>query len=261
VTRKRSITAVRHYVKPDQKLIRAEALRFNLPTENLVAVLAAFGSLPASGQCELLNQVYFALGRYGFRTKTNRVVTPSEQRNRLKMIEATARKLLKLLGVNCNKVAPPWFWENSPDRSPWERLRIFGTPDAKGIAVLMRLAAAGINHRDVDSVNAELAVASNRMAEAAISLLCLRSQARLAEHNIKTREGWGGSRNRPTPKGALMRDAITIYARLRKQYPDSGNKPGYGEPMLKFIRAVAALACASVTDDEIEEVWRVRHSN
>jgi hypothetical protein len=124
----------------------------------------------------------------------------------------------------------------------------------------MQLATAGISHSDGDEdrVNAELAAASNQTAEAVMSLLWLRSQAQLAQQSVRLREGRGGTRKRPTPKGALIRDAITIYSHMRKQHLTSGNKPGFGGPMLRFVRAVADLASVVLTDSQIEEVWRVR---
>jgi hypothetical protein len=261
VTRKR-ITAARQSFKPDQNLISGQVIRFCLPPENIAAVLSAFGAIPEAGQRELLDHLLLALNRYRFGSKAKPIMTPSKQRNQLRRVEITIRRLLTLLGLNGKNATPPSFWDNSPDYTPWQRLMIFGKPDATGWAILMRLASAGINDQggEVDRVNAELATASDRTAEAARLLLWLRSQAELAERRVRQREGWGGSRNRPTPKGALIRDAITIYAHMRKHYPDSGNTLGYGK-LRKFIRAVAALASVTLADREIEEVWRVRDSS
>jgi hypothetical protein len=147
-------------------------------------------------------------------------ITPSEQRNQLKKIETTTRRLLSLFGVNYNNVAP-WILDNSCNRSPWQRLHIFGKPNVSGSAILMRLATAGIsldgsagransesaaasnrmaeaarllgvsaelaagNRNFARRVNAELAAASDRMAEAVMSLLWLRSQASLAEQSVR----------------------------------------------------------------------------
>ena len=255
--RSRSAAAVRGCFEPNQKLIQAEAARFDLPTEKLTAVLAVFGPLPEDGQRQLLHRLYSAFVPYWFGRKTERVITSGATRDRLRTIEASARKLLNYLGVNYKIVAPPWCWENALDRTPWEKLSILGKPDAKGSAILMRLASADNDYRnvDVDRVNAELAVASKRTAEVVTSLLWLRSQAQLAAQRVQPQKGRGGVRNRPTPQGALLRDCIFIYAHMRDQYPQSGRKPGYGGPMLRFVRAVAALADESVTDNAIKEVW------
>jgi hypothetical protein len=282
LTRKRSTTAVRQCFEPDQKLIRVEAVRLSLPPEKIAAVLSAFGPVPEPGQRKLLRYISSALNEYRFQlgTKAGTRVTPSGHRKRLKRIEETTQKLLSLFGVKCRVMPHPWLLENSPTHSPWLRLTTLqrldknGRPpdpklrpealaaamDATAEATLVRLAAAGINDRDgdADRVNVELAAASNRTAEVVISLLWLRSQAEAAARDIRTRNGHGGPRRRPTAKGALIRGAISIYTHVRKQYPNSGNKPGYGEPMLGFIRAVVALAGESVTDHEIKEVWRVR---
>lgn len=257
--RKRRTTAVRHSL--DQKLIETEATRFNLPPENLAGVLSVFGPLPEDGQRNLLDHLYIALGRYGLMTKAVRVITPSALRHRLRMIESTARKLLRFLGVDCNKAALSWFL-NSPHVAPQQRLGMLGELHLKGRAAWTQLTIASINYNgeDEERASAESAAASRRTAEAVLSLLWLCSQSSLAAQSVRVRNGSGGSRNRSTPQNALIRDVINIYAVMRMQYPDSGNKPGYGGHMLRFIRAVAALAGTSVTDSQIKEVWRVRVS-
>jgi hypothetical protein len=259
-TRKNKLTA-RQYFRPDEKLIQTESTRFRLSPAKLRAVLSAFGPLPNEAQRKLLLDTYSALGRYQFRAMTVQVITAGTQRDQLKIVKATARKLLSVLGVKHKKVSPLPFWENWPG-PPWSRLKVLGKLDAKGEAILMQLATAGIKHRNRDAarVNTELQTRSNRTAEVVISLLWLRSQAELAEQSLRPRKGRGGSRNRPTPKGALIRDAITMYSRMREQHPNSGNKPGFGGPMVKFIKAVAHLASVTLTDKQIEDVWRVRVS-
>jgi hypothetical protein len=287
VTRRPSTAAGRQRFELDQNLIRAEALRFGLPPENIAAVLSTFGPMPEQGQRELLRHIPSALSRYWFQLKASAPtavrVTPSEQRNRLKLVEKTARKLLSLFGVKCRVMPPRCLLENSPIHTPSQRLRILqrldkdGRPldpkarpealaavmDATAGAILVRLAAAGINPTDgdADRVNVELAAASDRTAEVVISLLWLHSQAEAAVRDVRTRKGHGGARRRPTPKGALIRGAVSMYAHLREQYPKSGKKPRYGGPMLRFIRAVAALAGACVTDSEIKDVWKSRNSS
>src|SRR5262249_50442983 len=107
-----------------------------------------------------------------------------------------------------------------------------------------------------DRVRLQLAAASNRTAEAIISLMWLRSQADLAQQSVRLRKGSGGFRRYATPRGALIRNAINIYSHMRGKYPRSGRKPGFGGPMVKFIKEVAQLASVTLTDKKIEDVWR-----
>ena len=58
----------------------------------------------------------------------------------------------------------------------------------------------------------------------------------------------------------LIRSAIAIYEKFRSDYPNSGNKPGYGGPMQRFVHAIAELFGAHVTDADIRDQWRARNS-
>jgi hypothetical protein len=265
-------------------------VQFGLPPEKLRAALLAFGPMPDDGQRELLLQICSAIDRYRFGSK-KQVITASTLRNQLRTIEATTRKLLSLLGVK-KRVTPVriipseirrdskgatilvplvnagldpgqgdnYFhhFQKSSGLTAWEWLKIFCKPDSKGMAALMRLVTAGINPGEGD--NPKLGAQANRMTETAVSLLWLRGQAELAGQNIPTREGRGGSRNRAKPKGLLIRESINIYCGMRKQYPASGSRLGFGGPMLRFISAAADLAPLPLSNKEIEAVWRVRVS-
>jgi hypothetical protein len=151
---------------------------------------------------------------------------------------------------------------DAPGGTPLQILHSL-VPNATGGPILTRLATASINHRgrEKHEVDAELTTEFNRVRDAAISLFWLHSQAELALQRLSVQMGRGGSRNRATPKGSLIRETLNIYSHMRKRFPGSGSKPGFGEPMLRFIRAVADLASLTLSNREIEQVWRVRDSS
>ena len=114
-----------------------------------------------------------------------------------------------------------------------------------------------------EAVNARLVMNSDQIADAVIALLRLLelTGAAVAKEDDKTVRVRGGPRRKPTPAGALIRDAINLYAELRDQYPESGPPPGFGGPMVRFIRSLGALAAIDLTDAQIGEIWRVRETN
>jgi hypothetical protein len=204
------------------------------------------------------------MGHYQVLAKTIGRITPSEERNRLKAIKICTQKLLLEFGVNPNNATGRIVQGRLSDRPSWEQLRLLNKENARGLNVALQLAFAGIETTDKDMtiVNAELRKASTQVADAVIGLLKLHQRAKAAMQVMTKRiaPGRGGSRHRPTAKGRLLRDAITIYAHMREQYPDSGNKFGYGGPMLRFVHAAAALYGTHVRDAEIRDACRARKS-
>ena len=270
MTARKGKTAARHFV-PDEKPIQDLSERFRLPPDKLRAVVSAFGPISKKGQRELLRCVGLALVDYWFAAKTqqagSRRVTPSEIRKRLMTIEAAIRRLLNLFEINCDE-AFSRLVESASNLTPLQRWSILQrasmlrAPPSIAGAIFLRLATAGINYGDWDEdrVKLESAAASERIAEALIPLMWLRTQTELAQQGVRLRKGSGGFRHRATPKGALIRNAINIYSHMRREFPRSGKKPGFGGPMVKFIKEVAHLAPAALTDKQIEEVWRARAS-
>jgi hypothetical protein len=103
---------------------------------------------------------------------------------------------------------------------------------------------------------------NDQVANAVIGLLDLYRRAENARQ-AKTKQvapGRGGDHHRPHPKGQLIRDAIAMYEHMRNQYPDSGDKPGYGGPLLRSIHAVADLYGTGVRDADVWDAWRTRKS-
>jgi hypothetical protein len=216
---------------PDRSLTQRYATTYGWKTENLAAVLSDFGPLPEVGQEQLIQCLVRAFGRYQHAAKTIQRITPSDQRNQLKAIEQTAKKLLRQLDE---------------------------------IGVKMWLATAGVVTADRDEVvvNAELRTTNDSVADAIRALTDLRERAKTAALAISKRivPTRGGSQRRPGAKGQLINEAIAIYSHMRMQHPESGNRPGFGGPMLRFVHEVGKLYGQDLRDSEIREVWRTRKS-
>jgi hypothetical protein len=108
------------------------------------------------------------------------------------------------------------------------------------------------------AVNAELQEATRLVTDSVFGLLDLHERAKRAVQMATKRTApvKGGPRHQPAAKGRLIRDAIAIYKHMRMQHPDSGNKPGRGGPMFRFVYAVAALYGTHVCDAAIRDAWR-----
>jgi hypothetical protein len=224
-------TASGKVYSPDQLLIQRYATTYVWKRENLIAVLAEFGPLPEEGQEQLIRCLVLAFAPYQLLAMTKERITPSQQHNRLKAIEKTAKKLLEQLGES---------------------------------AVNMWLSSAGIvtTGRDEAAINAELREASHRIDDIVRAVMDLHDRASTAARVVskRIRPERGGFRHRPSAKGQLIRKAIAIYSHVRAQYPDSGKQAGFGGPMLRFVHAVAALYGGCVRESDIREVWRTRKS-
>jgi hypothetical protein len=236
------------------------ATTYRLDPTKLTAVLSQFGSLPNYGQEQLMGCLILTHGRYKWNTNSQRV-TFTEERKQLEAIEAITEKLLLQLGVNPRNAAPQSLWDQS-ERPPLEQLRTLGQQDKEKLGITMRLVTAKIDIAEEQLISAQIADTENRIASAVASLLFLHRQASAAALAARNRvsRGRGGSRNRPASKGQLIRDAIAIYAHLRRSFPNSGPKPGFGGPMVRFVVAVGSLCDAMLASAEIHDVWRLRKS-
>jgi hypothetical protein len=265
VTRKRTRRNGNQTYVPDDRLIQRYSSAYCWEPAKLAAVLSQFGRLPEAGQEHLIRCLVQALGQYKILGKNVRRITPSEIRRRLDRVELHARNLLLELGINPNDRLVRAFQDTLSERSSWERLRSLVKQSSNGPVVLMQLRAVGIDtaENDIAASNAAFERASNSVADAVLALLNFHKRAEIA---VQTATKWivplrGGPRNYPSAKGQLIRDAITIYGHMRSQHPDSGNQPGYGDPMLRFVHAIAELYGARVRDDDIHDIWRARKSN
>lgn len=265
MTRKRAGAVFGTAYSPDESLIQRYTTTYPLKKRNLTAVLSEFGPLPEVGQEQLIRCLVLTSNRYQFAAKTIERVTPGKQRDLLKAVETTSRKLLLQLGISVKNVSARVLRERSSNHPPSVRGLFLGMQTPLGMMVNSWLSQAGIGtaNRDAASVNTDLSVASNDLANSITGLLYLHDRAKEAVQSAsaQTTQKRGGPRHRPGPRGELIRDAIAIYEHLRAQYPESGNRPGLGEPIRGFVRAVGALFDVSMTDLEINEGWRHRRSN
>jgi hypothetical protein len=247
---------------PSDHLIQRYSLNYSLDPTKLANALSEFGRLPETGQVQLIRCLVLALGKYQMLAKNDGRVIPSKLRSQLATVETTARKLLLLLGVKYITLL---------DRVHSERLRLLRAQNEGGLYVkdklvhlINQLTFAYVETQDKDeaTVNAELKEANDRVTDAIVGLFDLHKRAKTARHIVAKHitSGRGGSRHRPKPKGQLIRNAIAVYRHMRTQHPDSGNKPGYGPPLLRFVHAVANLYDARVRNADIHDAWRARNS-
>ena len=232
MTRKHAGAVSGERYSPDQLLIQRYATIYAWKKEDLIAVLSEFGPLPEVEQEQLIRYLVQGFSRYQTVAMTVERITPSEQRNQLNAIEQTAKRLLQKL-------------------------------DETGVKMWLTTAGILTAGRDEVAVNAELRKANDRVADAVRALMDLRERAKTAAlaTNKWIAPGRGGSRRRPKAKGQLIKDAIAIYSHMRMQHPESGKRPGFGGPILKFVCAVGKLYGSCVRDSDIREVWRVWKSN
>jgi hypothetical protein len=61
--------------------------------------------------------------------------------------------------------------------------------------------------------------------------------ADMAAYNSPARGHGGARRDRPAPITDLVHRLLDVYANIRERFPNSGPKPGFGGPLIRFIRA------------------------
>jgi hypothetical protein len=272
---------------PDAKLVEGSALHFRWAKEALGEVLSLFGNLPMAGQTELISKLIAAHGRFQLRGRNVQTITDIQKRNQLRAVETSARRLLRLLGVNVNNIPPREHPALLADCSASRFVSLLRGPAATNLvadkrqlvadAVPIWLTILELGQMD-RSKESDLALIRAKMKEntdlcnnAIVGLCWIYERAKMVaglEEPKATaqRQGpleppkRGGARNPPTQKGQVIRDALAMYSEMRRQYPDSGNRPGLGAPMRSFVRSVGSLFGAELIDDEIDEVWRTtRH--
>lgn len=75
----------------------------------------------------------------------------------------------------------------------------------------------------------------------------------------QVQRGHGGARNTPKPVGQLIRDFITVYRELRRDFPTSGRAPAWGGALKRFLHASLDLLNEQGVDDYVlERQWRIR---
>jgi hypothetical protein len=243
---------------------------FPFERSTFVNAMVSFGPLPKRGQRDLidcLTKLYLANQPVQIMP-----IAPSKVRDRVKNIETAARKMLLLLGINKKGAEILRHREEHWPASDRSSAVGFATEDILAGVARLRLSTAGTAGTPitVDRLQAWSRVhpglpiqlpqnpGLSRLNNFIFDLSWLQRQAETAAGEVgkRTLHGRGGARVRPTPQGKLMREAIAVYVAMRRQYPKSGHKPGYGGPLLRFVYAVADLCRTRVTDQTIRDVWR-----
>lgn len=245
---------------PDELLIQSASSRWQFENSKLADALSAFGPLSKDGQLELVRRLVEVRSLY--QLGSARPITPSNESRRLRKIEATTNRLLLQLSIDTRAAEFLRRWEVSANSTRSLDVSIAIQKDMTGRSVRMRLAAACIDAANIAATNEHLGRRSARLDALIFELLWLQQRVQIAVNEVNKRmeHGRGGARRTRTATGLLIQESIAIYAATREQYPRSGNEPGFGAPMLRFIKAVAALVDARADDTAIHEVWRSRKS-
>jgi hypothetical protein len=198
-----------------------------IPLEKFDEVLSAFGQLPESAQCELTTRLIRASGSYGLRIFIENQGLPGERekREQLQKICASAKALLKLLGV-----------------SEPEKLAL-GLGSIPLHSVATTDIVTGLYRIAVERRPLEGAVdAWERLNALFVLLSDLVAITAHVELGPKKPKGRGA-------KGELIYEIIEIYGELRRRFPNSGPKPGFGGPLKTFVRASSqfAISAAGIT--------------
>jgi len=213
---------------PDTVL--TELWRAEIPPENFAAVLSAFGSLPEEAQYDLVVGLAKPVAIYGLRKTVEKQKFPPahRRRKRLKDISTSARRILKLLGVD-------------KAESIASGVRIGSNLHPTAITdVLIALYRIGVQRRpDTSNISA-----TERLTTALVLLSDLVEAAEQSSRETSTRPGRGGDRRSgvPTAEQELLQSIIKAYIEYRDRFPSSGPAPAFDESLRKFVRTALELA-------------------
>lgn len=213
---------------PDSVL--TELSRAQIPPENFAAVLSAFGELPEEAQNDLAIRLIKAVEIYGLRKVVQKQKLPRthEQRKQLEDMSTTARRLLKLLGV-----------ERAETIASGVRIGSNLHPTTTS-EVLIGLYKVGAQRRpEKSAIGAE-----ERLATLLMLLSDLVEAAEQSAREISTRPGRGGDRRTGelTAEGELIQAIIKLYIEFRERFPSSGSHPAFDKHLRKFVRSGLELA-------------------
>ena len=207
---------------------------------SVIEAIAEAGLIPMDEQECIAQRAIGAAHIYKFRSVVEEAELPPARRRKLyKDIGVCSAPLLKLLGVKDPKlIAYAWPTAKgragrrqrakpagSPQTLPWQITLML--PDLqrvaverRGYAVTLDALGRGITLMQLLSDSAEAAARTARK---------LAPQAPMGRGG-KRREG-------QSAEGELIHKILDIYAEVRERHPNSGPKPGYGGPLLRFVRA------------------------
>jgi hypothetical protein len=200
----------------------------HFPLADFEKVLLAFGDLSEGGQHELATRLIRASGVYRLRISITEQGFPNEHQTweQLKGISVSAKRLLKLLGITDPKSVA-----KAVTLADLGSIKFHPVTTTSILTGLYRVAVERRPQIEVD--------AWDRLKELLVLLSDLVAITAHVEDAPKKPKGKGA-------KGELIDELIEIYDELRRRFPDSGPKPGFGGPLIRFIRACLQFAISTV---------------
>jgi hypothetical protein len=213
--------------------------RGQIPPDAFIALLAAFGPLPAKRQKELAVRIINASQIYRLRKSVEKQFPlPHEQQKGLNGISASARGLLRLLGVNEAESVAKGVRRGSLRRTVAQIL----IPSLYCVALERRpaTATAGADER----LNSLVVLLSDLVEAAKRCALEARSQYR---------HGRGGERRagKITAEVELLQAIFEAYACTR--FPNSGPQPAFDQALRKFVRSGLQLVDSGLSESRITD--------
>ena len=200
----------------------------HFPLAKFDEVLSAFGELPESGQRVLATRLIHASENYRFRRliEKQRFPTEDQKQKQLKGISASAKRLLKLLGVtNSESVA------SAVTLADLGSIKFHSVTTTSILTGLYRVAVERRPQIEVDAwdrLKGLLLLLSD--------LVAITAHVEEAPRKPKVKAA----------EGELIYEIIDVYAELRFRFPESGAKPGFGAQMKTFVRSCLGFAISTV---------------
>lgn len=203
--------------------VLTELRNSQIQPKTFAAMLRIFGHLPEGGQYELAGSLIRAAQVYRLRKLVEKQ-QHVPNRKHLHSINTSARRILKLLGVDDAKSVKDGVPRGSmPPTATYLLIQLYS------VGVERRRATA---HVDADERMRNLILLLSDLVEAAEQLTC------------KVSHG-GPRRAGPTAEVELYQAIIASYDGLRRQFPSSGPQLAFDQRLKKFIRLGLRLAVTS----------------
>jgi hypothetical protein len=197
------------------------------------ALLRTFGPLPEDGIRELAELLVGSIGAYRIQ-QLALLPPPAEQAAQLDEISKSAMQLLKSMGIEDSEAV---------GLDPGVALaRLHSTAQ---FWLPVALYKAAVDRRpETATFTARERVTYLVALLSDLVLSADQSKAQVLEHSIRGKNrGRGGiSRKGPAPKGRLLYDLFSTYAKLRTKYPTSGSRLADRKSLVAFVQAGLALA-------------------
>jgi hypothetical protein len=231
----------------------AELWRAQIPPENVAAVLSTFGRIPEDAQYDFAVGIINLSGSYHLRKtiEKQQFPLPHEQRKRLEDIGTSARRVLKLLGVNKAELIAGGVGVGST------------LHPTVTTCLLTGLYRVGVERRPEKATIG----AQERLTILLVLLSDLVETTERCARETSTRPGHGGNRRvgELTAEGELIQAVMQLYLKFRDRFSNSGPQPAFDEPLRKFVRSCLELVdpglATRITDAAIRGAfvrWRAQ---